>query len=184
MRVITGLARGRVLKTLDGEDVRPTTDRVKEAIFSIIQFEIEGRQVLDLFAGSGQLGIEALSRGAAYATFTDMSKDSIEVIKSNLLETGLSKNSSVLQTQAETFLRNSKQKFDIVFMDPPYGKGILQSVLPYTANCMNDGGVIICEHPFGEEMPERTGNFSKYREYKYGKIAVSVYRKSEGDERE
>lgn len=80
MRVITGTARGRVLRTLEGEDVRPTTDRVKEAVFSIIQFEIEGRRVLDLFAGSGQLGIEALSRGAASATFVDMSKDSLSTV--------------------------------------------------------------------------------------------------------
>ena len=89
MRVITGTARGRVLRTLEGEDVRPTTDRVKEAVFSIIQFEIEGRRVLDLFAGSGQLGIEALSRGAASATFVDMSKDSLSAVKYNLEHTKL-----------------------------------------------------------------------------------------------
>ena len=116
MRVITGSARGRVLRTLEGEDVRPTTDRVKEAIFSIIQFEIEGRQVLDLFAGSGQLGIEALSRGAAYATFTDMNKDAVNIVKQNLLSTGLHRNSAVLQTDAITFLKNSKKKFDIIFI--------------------------------------------------------------------
>ena len=92
MRVITGTARGRVLRTLEGEDVRPTTDRVKEAVFSIIQFEIEGRRVLDLFAGSGQLGIEALSRGAASATFVDMSKDSLSTVKYNLEHTKLGDN--------------------------------------------------------------------------------------------
>ena len=180
MRVITGLARGRVLKTLEGEDVRPTTDRVKEAIFNIIQFEIEGREVLDLFAGSGQLGIEALSRGAAYATFTDLSKDAVSIIKSNLLTTGLHKNSAVLQSDALTFLRNSRKKFDIIFMDPPYSNGLLQKALPLAAEIVNDGGVIICEHPYGEEMPETAGKFSLYRNYKYGKLAVSVYRLSEG----
>ncbi|MBP9988673.1 MAG: 16S rRNA (guanine(966)-N(2))-methyltransferase RsmD [Ruminococcus sp.] len=180
MRVITGTARGRVLKTLEGEDVRPTTDRVKEAIFSIIQFEIEGRQVLDLFAGSGQLGIEALSRGAAYATFVDMSKDSVEVVKSNLLMTKLHKNSAVLQTEAVTFIKNNKDKrFDIVFMDPPYSKDILQNTLPFVAEIVNDGGVILCEHPYGEKLPEKAGKFSIYREYKYGKIGVTVYRNSE-----
>lgn len=176
MRVITGLARGRVLKTLEGEDVRPTTDRVKEAIFSIIQFELEGRQVLDMFAGSGQLGIEALSRGAAYATFTDMSKDAVDIIKQNLLATGLHRNSAVLQDDAVTFLKNSKKKFDIIFMDPPYSKGILQNALPYAVNAVNDGGVVICEHPHGEEMPQDVGRFSIYREYKYGKVALTVYR--------
>ena len=184
MRVITGSARGRVLKTLEGEDVRPTTDRVKEAIFSIIQFELEGRQVLDLFAGSGQLGIEALSRGAAYATFTDMSKDAVSIIKQNLLSTGLHRNSAVLQTDAVTFLKNSKKKFDIIFMDPPYSKGILQAALPYAAECTNDGGVIICEHPFGEEMPQNVGRFSIYREYKYSKVAITVYRIREGESEE
>lgn len=184
MRVITGSARGRVLKTLEGEDVRPTTDRVKEAIFSIIQFEIEGREVLDLFAGSGQLGIEALSRGAAYATFADINKDAISVIKSNLLATGLHKNSAVLQTDATTLLRNSKKKFDIIFMDPPYSKGILQKTLPYAVEAMNDGGVIVCEHPYGEEMPQNVGRFSLYRQYKYSKLALSVYRMSEGVDEE
>ncbi|MBO5421638.1 MAG: 16S rRNA (guanine(966)-N(2))-methyltransferase RsmD [Clostridia bacterium] len=184
VRVITGSARGRVLKTLEGEDVRPTTDRVKEAIFSIIQFEIEGREVLDLFAGSGQLGIEALSRDAAYATFVDLSKDAVGVIKSNLLSTGLHKNSAVLQSDAFTFLRNSKKKFDIVFMDPPYSKGLLQKALPLVAEVMNDGGVIVCEHPYGEEMPQEAGRFSIYREYKYSKLALTVYRLNEGADAE
>lgn len=180
LRVITGTARGRVLKTLEGEDVRPTTDRVKEAIFSIIQFEIEGREVLDLFAGSGQLGIEALSRGAAYATFTDLNKEAVAVIKNNLLTTGLHKNSAVLQSDATTFLRNSKKKFDIIFMDPPYSKGILQKTLPFAVDAINDGGVIVCEHPYGEEMPENVGRFSIYRQYRYSKLGITVYRINEG----
>lgn len=179
MRVITGTARGRVLRTLEGEDVRPTTDRVKEAIFSMIQFETEGRRVLDLFAGSGQLGIEALSRGAAYATFTDMSAESVDIVKKNLLMTHLEKNSEVLRTEAISFLRTNKKKYDIVFMDPPYSKGILQETLPYVVGNVNDGGVIICEHPYGEEMPEKVGDFSLYRDYKYGKIGITVYRMSE-----
>lgn len=180
MRVITGTARGRVLKTLEGEDVRPTTDRVKEAIFSIIQFEIEGRQVLDLFAGSGQLGIEALSRGAEFAVFTDISEDAVKVIKQNLLHTGLDKKASVLRTDAEFFLRSSKKRFDIIFMDPPYSTGQLQSALPLAANAVSDGGVIICEHPFKEELPENADGFSVYRKYRYGKTGVTVYRKKEG----
>lgn len=182
MRVITGIARSRVLATLEGDEVRPTTDRVKEAIFSIIQFEIEGRQVLDLFAGSGQLGIEALSRGAEYATFTDMSRDSVDTVKKNLLTTGLGKNAAVLQTDALTFLTNTKKKFDIVFMDPPYASGLLQKAIPLAAQKMNDGGVIICEHPYGAELPQDAGSFAVYRTYKYGKVGVTVYRKKEGDE--
>lgn len=182
MRVITGTARGRVLATLEGDEVRPTTDRVKEAIFSIIQFEIEGRQVLDLFAGSGQLGIEALSRGAAYATFTDMRRESVDTVKKNLLATGLASNSSVVQTDALTFLANTKKTFDIVFMDPPYASGLLDKAIPLAAKHMSEGGVIICEHPYGAELPASAGEFVVYRKYKYGKIGVTVYRKKEGDD--
>lgn len=183
MRVITGTARGRVLKTLEGEDVRPTTDRVKEAIFSIIQFELEGRRVLDLFAGSGQLGIEALSRGAAYATFTDMSAESVDVVKKNLISTKLESNAEVIRTEAVTFLKGNRKKYDIVFMDPPYSKGILQNTLPYVVKNVNDGGVIVCEHPYGEEMPQTVGGFSIYRDYKYGKIGITVYRIGEEGDR-
>lgn len=182
MRVITGTARGRNLLTLPGEDVRPTTDRVKEAMFSIIQFEVEGSQVLDLFAGSGQLGIEALSRGAAYATFVDSAKESVECIKTNLQKTNLKTNSCVVQTDAFSFLKTSTGKFDIALLDPPYSKGLLQKALPLVAPRMNDGGVIICEHPYGEEMPESAGEFDLYREYKYGKLSLSVYRKKEDEE--
>lgn len=182
MRVITGTARGRVLETLPGEDVRPTTDRVKEAMFSIVQFELEGRKVLDLFAGSGQLGIEALSRGAAYATFVDSSRDSINCVKNNLNKTGLKTNTSVVQSDSLTFIRTAKETFDIAFLDPPYSKGLLQAALPLTAQRMSDGGVIICEHPKGEEMPVEAGDFRLYREYKYGKTALTVYRKKEDDE--
>ena len=183
MRVITGTARGRVLKTLEGDDVRPTTDRVKEAIFSIIQFEIEGRRVLDLFAGSGQLGIEALSRGAAFATFTDMSAESVDTVKKNLISTKLDRQSEVIRTEAVALLKSNRKKFDIIFMDPPYSKGILQNTLPYAVQNINDGGVIICEHPYGEEMPQTVGHFSVYRDYKYGKIGITVYRISEEESR-
>ena len=179
MRVITGSAKGRVLETLPGDDiVRPTTDRVKEAMFSIIQFEIEGRRVLDLFAGSGQLGIEALSRGAAYAVFVDKTADSVNCVKRNLIKTGLKMNASVIQADSLTFLKTTKETFDIALLDPPYSTGVLQQAVVLAAEKMSDGGVIICEHPKGEEMPEKAGEFSLYREYKYGKTALSVYRKN------
>lgn len=178
MRVITGSARGRVLETLSGDDiVRPTTDRVKEAMFSIIQFELEGRRVLDLFAGCGQLGIEALSRGAAGAVFVDKSAESVNCVKRNLAKTDLTANSSVIQADALTFIKTTSQTFDVALLDPPYSKGILQQAVILTAPRMSDGGVIICEHPKGEEMPESAGDFSLFREYKYGKTALSVYRK-------
>lgn len=180
MRVITGSARGRRLITLEGEDVRPTTDKVKEALFSIIQFEIEGRKVLDLFAGSGQLGIEALSRGAKSAVFVDLSRQAVEVIKQNLENTGFSKNAVVLNTDSIAFAATRAEKYDIAFLDPPYRKGLLQKALPLVADIMNEGGVIVCEAPFEEEIPENAGEFNLVKTYKYGKIKLATYRKIGG----
>lgn len=176
MRVITGSARGRVLQTLPGDDVRPTIDRVKEAVFSIIQFEIEGRRVLDLFGGSGQMGIEALSRGAQSCVFVDNSRVATDVIKENLKTTKLAEKSQVLLTDALTFLKTTKLTFDIVFLDPPYSSGLLQKALALVAEKVAMGGVIICETPHCEELPETVGSMSLFKDYKYGKTKITVYR--------
>ena len=131
MRVITGTAKGMRLVAPPGDDVRPTYDRVKEAVFSIIQFDLEGRRVLDLFAGSGQLGIEALSRGSQTATFVDATRDAIAAIKENLEKTRLSKSAVVLQTDAVGFIKNYRgAEFDVVLLDPPYHEVLLGEVLP------------------------------------------------------
>ncbi len=175
MRVITGTARGRRLQTLDGNDVRPTTDNVKEAVFSIIQFSIEGRAFLDLFAGSGQMGIEALSRGAKKAVFIDNKKQSIEIIKNNLKSTKLSDFALVLNTDSLAFLSSSNERFDIAFLDPPYRTGLLQSALERMGRVMNKGGMIICEHPVDEKLPNEVGDFILKRNYKYGKIIITIY---------
>ena len=179
MRVITGTARGRRLITLEGDDVRPTTEKVKEALFSIIQFEIEGRRVLDLFAGSGQLGIEALSRGAKNAVFVDASKKSVEVVKKNLETTGFEKCATVLNTDGIAFLRTRAEKYDIAFLDPPYRTGLLKQALGNIERVMSDGGVIIAECPYDEDFPENAGDFLKTKEYKYGKIKLALYRKEQ-----
>ena len=126
MRVITGTARSKKLVTPKGLDVRPTTDMVKEAVFSAVQFEIEGATVLDLFAGSGQIGIEALSRGANSAVFLDKSRDSIAAVKENLKNTELMDKATVLQMDSLAFLQSTQQKFDFIFIDPPYEQGICQ----------------------------------------------------------
>lgn len=175
MRVITGTAHGRKLATREGLDTRPTPERVKEAIFNIVQFHIEGRRVLDAFAGSGQLGIEALSRGAAHADFLDSSRESVEIIKKNLAATGLSAGASVYQTDALVFLRGRTAPYDLCFLDPPYRTGLLQQALPLCAAAMNPGGVLVCEHPAGEDMPEACGAFVRCRDYRYGKIALTTY---------
>lgn len=177
MRVITGIARGRNLETLPTDDVRPTYDRVKEAMFSIIQFEIEGRRVLDLFAGSGQLGIEALSRGAESATFIDNSKKSIDVVRRNLATVKMSDKATVIQADAVSFSANCAGRFDIAFLDPPYDSGLIEKALPNVAMKMTDGGVIVCETEIHETLPESAGDFKIYRDYKYGKTKITVYRR-------
>lgn len=179
MRVITGTAKGRKLQSLPGNDVRPTSERVKEAIFSIIQFDIEGRHVLDLFAGSGQLGIEALSRGAASATFVDNSSASIETIKSNLHKTELSAKAKVLKTDFEMYLRTCKHQYDIAFLDPPYHENIMDKALELTADKMSNYGIIICEHDIRLNMPQQVGEFALYKSHKFGKTIISIYRKGE-----
>lgn len=178
MRVITGSARGRRLNTPSGLDVRPTVDRVKEGIFSAIQFDIEGRRVLDLFAGSGQLGIEALSRGAAHCTFADNSKASVGCIKSNISTCGFEDKSTVLSTDSVSFISTCNDTFDIAFLDPPYKSGLYEKVLPPLVKRMSDYGVIFCEHLPEVELPKSVGDFSVCREYRYGKVIVTAYRKS------
>ena len=182
MRVITGAARGRRLKTLEGNDVRPTTDRVKEAVFSIIQFEVQAAKVLDLFAGSGQMGIEALSRGAKLAVFVDQSRQSLEVVRENLKSTGLTAGSRVVTMDYKSFLVGCKDRFDIAFLDPPYRQGLLKEALPLVAACMEPGGVILCEHQKGDELPEVVVDFKLQKQYNYGKITVTAYRAA-SDER-
>ncbi len=176
MRVITGKARGRILETLKGDDVRPTTDKVKEAIFSAVQFELEGRHFLDLFSGCGQMGIEALSRGCATATFIDKSKAAIRVIERNLSVTNLKQFARVYNADSVNFIRNSVEEYDIVFLDPPYNKGILQEVMPLVAQRMKKTGVIICESALNDEILQKYYKFTLDRERTYGKIKVSIYR--------
>ncbi len=178
MRVITGEARGRKLVTLEGEDVRPTTDRVKEGMFNIIQFDLEGANVIDLFAGSGQLGIEALSRGAKHCTFVDSANRSVDVVKQNLRTVGFEKQASVFCGDSKMYITLSKDKFDIALLDPPYNKKIIDSVLPSVAEKMTDYGVIICETALDETLPQSAGDFSIHREYRYGKIKLTAYRKN------
>ncbi|MEF9970877.1 MAG: 16S rRNA (guanine(966)-N(2))-methyltransferase RsmD [Oscillospiraceae bacterium] len=171
MRVITGTARGRKLLEPVGMEIRPTSDMVKEAIFNIVQFDIEGRRVLDLFAGTGQLGIEALSRGAKSVTFVDESNDAIKLIKQNLEKCQL--HGTVVRDNSVSFLTRG-DKYDLIFLDPPYDSGLLDAVLQKIIqfDILSDSGIIICEtmqeHKFAPmEPPYFVG-----REYKYGKIKL------------
>lgn len=176
MRVITGTARGRKLKEPVGMDIRPTTDSVKEAIFNTIQFDIEGRRVLDLFAGTGQLGIEALSRGAAKAVFVDRDREAVKIVKENLKACSLQ--AVVRQEDALSALRR-EEIFDLIFVDPPYDAGLYGPVLETikSVDKLTDGGIIICEARSTEPLPDLAAPYGKRKEYRYGKVKIAVYTK-------
>lgn len=177
MRVITGSARGRNLATLSGADVtRPTTQATKEALFSSIQFELEGKKILDLFAGCGQLGIEALSRGARFCTFVENNRQAYKVVEDNIKHCNMENCSQLVFSDATSFL-SRKDSFDIAFLDPPYNKGLIIDCLEKLTMLMTDEGVIICESAKDEEFPESVNGWSISKAKKYGKSKLTYYRK-------
>ncbi len=182
MRVVAGKLKGKRLSSPDGKDVRPTPDMVKEALFSAIQFDIEGRRVLDLFAGSGQLGIEALSRGAESVVFVDSSKESVKLIKSNIEGCGLGDTSRVYNSDFAHFCAVSGDEFDIVFIDPPYASGLYDAAIKAVLPLLSSFAMVICEHPPEVSLPQELLSLKVYRTYRYGKVMLTVYRKCEADE--
>ena len=185
MRVITGSARGRRLKELEGMETRPTTSKVKESLFSIIQFDIEGRRVLDLFAGTGQLGIEALSRGAAECVFVDRRGDAVELIRENVKLCGLESAARVRKGDALAYLR-SGEKFDLIFLDPPYATDLLDRALEEITefDICRQHGIIIAESAAEHALPPVQPPYALYREYRYGKIKLTVYHRSGNEDNE
>ncbi|HHU83774.1 MAG TPA: 16S rRNA (guanine(966)-N(2))-methyltransferase RsmD [Clostridiales bacterium] len=176
MRVISGSAKGRKLITLDGDEItRPTGEKVKEAIFSSIHFDLPDANVLDLFGGSGQMGIEAVSRGAKHADIIDKNRDAIAVINQNVKSTGLEKSITVKQSDALSYIENTRNTYDIAILDPPYASDLLLRILPLLVSKMNENGIIICETE-AENLPENVGNFELYRKKKYSKTNVYHYR--------
>ncbi|MBQ6170794.1 MAG: 16S rRNA (guanine(966)-N(2))-methyltransferase RsmD [Ruminococcus sp.] len=175
MRVITGIARGRKLVAPEGLDVRPTADKVKEGIFSAVQFELEGARVLDLFAGSGQMGIEALSRGAERAVFIDSSLRSIRCVNENLRNTGFERQSEVINRDSYDYIKLASQTFDIIILDPPYRYNHIANILPFAAKKLRDGGIIICEYETEADEPEAPEGMRLRKTYRYGKINVSIF---------
>ena len=174
MRVITGSARGMKLITLEGEHTRPTREAVKEAVFSMIQFEVEGARTLDLFAGSGQMGIEALSRGAQSCVFCDNSSAAAKIIKQNLTHTKLIGKATLICGDFTQALKRGE--FDVAFLDPPYSMGLLEKALPIVAERMSDGGVIICESDEKDVLPDSVGGFIKTATKRYTRNIITVYR--------
>ena len=180
MRIISGLARGRKLKEPQGLDTRPTTGKVKESLFNIIQFELEGRRVLDLFAGTGQLGLEALSRGAEHCTFVDQRRESVALVRENVKLCGFTECSRVAQEDALSFLACCRERFDVVFLDPPYQSGLLERTLEQLTrfDILREHGIIVCESGADWTLPPVPPPYEAGREYRYGQIKLTVCRRS------
>ncbi len=180
MRVITGKARGVTLKTPEGMQTRPTTDRVKEALFSIIQFDIPGAKVLDLFGGTGQLGIEALSRGARSADFVDASESACRLIRENLRRTKLEQDGHVIKSDYLSYLNCCRETYQIIFLDPPYAEVFLENALNRIVeiDILQSGGIIIAERPVEKELSWEFEGYVRSRDYKYGNTIITVYRKA------
>ena len=176
MRVISGTARGRKLKEPAGNEIRPTSDLVKESVFNIIQFDIEGRSVLDLFAGTGQLGIEALSRGAGSVTFVDLSKDAIKLIRTNLDLCGFSDSAKVYARDAIKFLGDAA-KYDLIFLDPPYSSHLAEKAIAKIIEIdkLNPNGIIICELTADRKNPDVFPPYIMRKDYRYGSVKIVLY---------
>lgn len=186
VRVISGSARGLKLNTPGDDRVRPTTDRVKESMFNIVQDWVYDSQVLDLFAGSGALGIEALSRGASQAVFCDNSLDSIKIIKSNIEKARVVDRSQIVRGDFKRCLRDMEaknQSFDMIFVDPPYYKGLFEEVLDTIRSCkiLKKDGIVIVEHDAKRPIGQVEG-LEVYKEKKYGITMLTFYCLEDDDE--
>ena len=179
MRVIAGTARGVQLKTPNGMHTRPTIDRVKEALFSIIHFDIPGAAVLDLFAGTGQLGIEALSRGAKHCVFIDNTESACSLIRENLEKTRLERSATVHRCDYTAYLRKTAEKFNIVILDPPYAEVFLENALKMITeiDILQSGGIIVTERPAGKALDVDIQGFVRSKDYKYGSVLLTLFRK-------
>ena len=181
MRIITGKARGVRLDTLEGLSTRPTSEKVKEAIFSALQFDIEGRRVLDLFSGSGQMALEALSRGAKNAVLVDSSKDAAEIIRKNAIKTKLFPDVKIMVCDYKSAIMKLKgtEKFDLIFCDAPYAAKLTADALERVlrADLLSDIAIVIAESD--EAEPYEIKGLTVKKHNKYGKTYVTVYEKNE-----
>ncbi len=178
MRIVAGKARGKKLLTLPGEDTRPTLERVKQSLFSALQFELEDRKVLDLFAGSGQLGLEALSRGASYCWFNDLNSKAVEVVKKNISACGFEKNAKVSCMDGITCVKMIERagfRPNLVFLDPPYRGELLQKVLLLLPSLLEEGAIVVAETDSGEQFSYE--GLALRKEYRYGPIKLTVMEK-------
>ncbi len=180
MRVISGTVGGVRLQTPEGIDTRPTIERVKEAIFSSVQFELPGMRVLDLFAGTGQMGIEALSRGAASCSFVDCRKEALSVVRENLRRTRLEKKSEVLCMDYEKFLKSTRNMYDLILLDPPYAEKFLENSLNIISeiDILAKDGIIITERPADKLLDIQYPGLNLEKDRHYGTVRITRFRKS------
>lgn len=180
MRIISGCRRGHKLHEFAGDDVRPTTDRVKEAIFNLIQFDISNAAVLDMFAGSGALSLEALSRGAKFATLIDSDKNSVSIIKKNIEELRFGDVCEVRTQSCLDYAKGTDKSFDIIFLDPPYNRGLIEPALKAIADndLLNEDGIIVLESDNTDFKSDFNGLAIK-KQKKYGRTYITIYGKSE-----
>lgn len=186
MRVITGSAKGRPLKTVKGRDIRPTADRVKESLFNVIGPRVAEAYFLDLFAGSGAVGIEALSRGASGCVFVELMTPHLKVVEENLAQTGLRDRAELLRRDARAALvdlARRNRRFDLIFIDPPYGKDLIPPALELIAahDLLAEEGWVICEYHHKDGVPESAGGLTKFRELVFGETVLSIYRGTSPD---
>ena len=181
MRVIAGEYKGRKLQTPSDYAIRPTSDKVKEALFSILQFELPGAKVLDLFGGTGQLGIEALSRGASRAVFVDSRREACQLIRSNLKKTHMEQDAMVIQRDYMDYLNQCHEQFRLILLDPPYAEVFLENSIKRITeiDILQSNGIIATERPLGKELPWEFPGFTRSKDYKYGQILLTFYRKNE-----
>ena len=179
MRVVSGICKGRPLKAVPGASTRPTTDKVKESIFNIIGPYFEGGNVLDLFAGSGGLGIEALSRGMDEAIFVDREYKAISTVRANLEVCDFTKQAEVYKNEAERALKaliKREKAFDLILLDPPYKKQKLVDILMTIDEnqLLRHDGIIVCEHGHDVDLPDVVSSLSRWKHETYGTIQVSI----------
>ena len=177
MRIISGRCKGSVLYTLEGDNTRPTLDRVKESVFNILGNVFFDKYVLDLFAGSGALGLEALSRGAKFCDFVDLSKDAVNIIKKNIDKCKMQNFSNIYQSDFKGVLSKLNKKYDFVFLDPPYGKDMGICAISLIDDITNDDCTIVLETDYTDNVPDNIGVFVKYDSRKYGRTIISFFRK-------
>lgn len=178
MRIISGLSKGRKLATPKGQVLRPTSDRVKESIFNILGERVNGKIVLDLFAGTGNLGIEALSRGAERALFVERGRQAIRLIKKNLSQFGMEEHSEIIPkdvNRAIGILKERGESFDLILMDPPYEKGLIQKTLGKLSSCeiYHEDSILVIEHDRRERLPDRIDGWNLTRQRRIGDTIIS-----------